>query len=83
MSCRHHMEYMERCGPGMMGGKDCCMPMRGHKMMRENCCDEMMGREKMYKGCGDMEEADDDDDDGGMEKEIQKDVRIQRDTVRK
>jgi hypothetical protein len=86
MMDRHHMERMERCGPGMMGG-DYCMPMRGHHdMMREDCCDEMMGSEKKHGGCGDMEEDDDDDDDDdddGMKKEIQKEIKIEKDTVKK
>ena len=85
MTRKHHTEYMERCGPGMMGGKDCCMPMGGHRggMMRGECCDDMMERGKMHKGCGEMEEDDDDDDDGGMQKEIHKDIRIEKDTVKK
>ncbi|HLG34336.1 MAG TPA: hypothetical protein VI757_05595 [Bacteroidia bacterium] len=86
MSCRHDMRSsMEMCRPGMMGN-DGCMPMRGHhmKMMRGDCCEEMMGGGKMRGRCGDMEEEEeDDDDDDGMEKEIQKEIRIEKDTVKK
>ena len=84
MSRRQHMEErMEMCRPGMMGGKDCCMPLGGHRggMMRDKCCDEMMGGDKMRGHCGEMD--DDDDDDGGMQKEIHKDIRIEKDTVKK
>jgi hypothetical protein len=85
MSCRHNMERsMEMCRPGMMGGGDCCMPMRGHRgMMREDCCDEMMGRGKMRGGCGDMEEEDDDEGCGGMKKEMHKEMHMEKDTTKK
>lgn len=81
MSCRPYMgSSMEMCRPGMTGD-DCCMPMRGHKgMTREECCDEMMGGKKMRGGCGDMEEEGDDEE---MEKEIQKEIRVEKDTVKK
>ncbi|MBK5285785.1 MAG: hypothetical protein JJE25_10320 [Bacteroidia bacterium] len=82
MSCQHHMERsMEMCHPGMMGGGDCCMPMRGHRMgmMRDGCCEDKMGRGKTHGGYGDMEDDDDDDDDAGMKKEI----RIEKDTIKK
>lgn len=80
MSCRNSMgNSMEMCRPGMMGD-DCCMPMRGHKgMTREECCDEMMGGDKMRSHCGDMEEEEAD----GMEKEIQKEIHSEKDTVKK
>ena len=83
MCCRHDRGSMEMCRPGMMGGEDCCMPMRGHHrgMMREDCCDEMKGHGKMHGGCSEMDE--DEDEDGGMEKEIHKDIRIEKDTLKK
>ena len=80
---RHHMEERMECHRGMMGGGDCCMPMGGHKgMMREDCFDEKMGGDKMRGHCGDMEEEDDDDNDDGMEKEIHKEIRIEKDSVK-
>lgn len=84
MSYRHHMDRsMEMCRPGMMGGSDYCKPIRSHRMgmMRGGCCEDMMGRGKTRSGCCDMEEDEDDDD--GMHKEIHKEIRIEKDTLKK
>ena len=81
MSCRPYMEgSMEMCGPGMMGGDDCCMYKGGRGcMMDEERCGEMMGKGKMKDKCCEMEEEDDD----GNEKEIQEEILIEKDTVKK
>ena len=82
MSCRHYMGgSLEMCRPRMMD-EDCCMPMRGRGgMMDEDHCGGMMGKGKMKDNC--CEEMEEEDDDDGMEKEIQKEIHIEKDTVKK